>query len=146
ALAVGWAALVALALWLTHSRGAVLGVLVAGALLAGLFAWPRLGPYRLWLGLGLLAAAAGAWWAWHSGWVGTAFGKDTQSSARRLEYWGVTWAMIADHPWLGVAPGNFGRHYPRYMPPSAFEKLQDPHNFVLEMWATSGVFAALALL
>src|SRR5262249_842050 len=36
--------------------------------------------------------------------------------------------------------------YTRYMPPAAFEKLKDPHNFVLETWATSGIFAALALL
>src|SRR5205085_12047554 len=61
-------------------------------------------------------------------------------------YWIATWAMIRDHPWLGVGPGNFGRLYPRYMLPTAFETIQDPHNFVLEMWATSGVASAVALL
>jgi hypothetical protein len=54
--------------------------------------------------------------------------------------------MIRDHPWLGVGPGNFGRHYPRYMSPVASEKVQDPHNFALEIWATSGIVALLALL
>lgn len=145
-LAIGCAVLIGLALWLTHSRGAILGVLVAGVVLAGVLAWPTLRTHKLCVGAGVLAVAGLGLWAWQSGWVGTAFGKDTGSGARRLEYWANTWAMIADHPWLGVGPGNFGRMYPRYMTPAAFEKLQDPHNFVLEMWATSGVFAALALL
>lgn len=145
-MAVGCTVLIGLALWLTHSRGAVLGVIVAGALLASLFAWTVVRANKLWLGAGVLVAAALGGWAWQSGWVGTAFGKDSGTGARRLEYWANTWAMITDHPWLGVGPGNFGRLYPRYMSPAAFEKLQDPHNFVLEMWATSGVFAALSLL
>src|SRR5262249_10091160 len=53
-----------------------------------------------------------------------------------------------EHPrflWLGVGPGNFGRYYPRFMAPTAFEDVKDPHNFVLEMWATTGVFALIAL-
>src|SRR5438874_6188910 len=54
--------------------------------------------------------------------------------------------MIRDHPWLGVGPGNFGRLYPSYMLPRAFEQVKDPHNFLLEMWATGGLFALLALL
>jgi hypothetical protein len=54
--------------------------------------------------------------------------------------------MIRDHPWRGVGPGNFGRLYPSYMLPRAFEQIKDPHNFILEMWATAGVFALIALL
>jgi hypothetical protein len=69
-----------------------------------------------------------------------------KSFGLRTGYWSATWSMIRDHPWRGVAPGNFGRLYPRYMLASASEKVQDPHNFALELWATSGVFALLALL
>ena len=52
--------------------------------------------------------------------------------------------VIGDHVWLGVGPGNFGRLYPRYMATTAVEKVQDPHNFVLELWATCGIFAVAA--
>ena len=34
----------------------------------------------------------------------------------------------------------------RYMATTAVEKVQDAHNFALEVWATSGVFALLVLL
>jgi len=65
---------------------------------------------------------------------------------KRLDYWSATWSMIRDHPWLGVGPGHFGRFYPRYMKETAFQKIKDPHNFVLEIWSTCGIFAVLALL
>ena len=54
--------------------------------------------------------------------------------------------MIRDQPWFGVGPGNFGRHYPRYMAPTDFEKVKDPHNFALEIWASCGILALLAFL
>ncbi len=145
-LAVACAGLIGLALWLTHSRGALLGVLVAGAALAGVLGRTWLLRHKTWVAAGVVGAAALGGWAWQSGWLNELLGKDTQTSSRRLEYWAATWAMIAEHPWLGVGSGNFGRHYPRYLPATAFEKIQDPHNFVLEMWACSGLFAAAALL
>jgi hypothetical protein len=145
-LAAGCAGLIACALWLTHSRGAVLGVVAAGVSVGCLLARSFLQRQKMLVAVLLVASIALAWFAWQQGWVSAAFGKDTQTSARRLDYWTATWKLITDHPWLGVGPGNFGRFYPRYMVPSAFEKLKDPHNFVLEMWANSGVFSALALL
>ncbi len=66
--------------------------------------------------------------------------------AARLDYWRATAKMIGDHPWLGVGPGNFHGYYPRYMAATAGEKIKDPHNFVLELWATGGVFVLLAVL
>ena len=145
-LAALFAFLVAAALWLTHSRGALLGVLVAAVAAAFVLGRAAVQRHVLKVGLivGLLVVASV--WVVQSGWLGTLTGKDTATSARRLEYWRITASMIADHPWLGVGPGNFGRSYPRYMPAAAFEKLQDPHNFVLELWATCGVLGALALL
>jgi hypothetical protein len=79
------------------------------------------------------------------GWAAALFGKDPRSAGYRLDYWTATWAMIQDHVWLGVGPGNFGRLYPRYMLASALEKIQDPHNFVLETWATCGLLGLLGL-
>ena len=64
----------------------------------------------------------------------------------RLEYWQATWAMIADQPWFGCGPGNFQDAYTQYKLPQASEEIRDPHNFLLEIWATAGTPAARALL
>ena len=53
--------------------------------------------------------------------------------------------MIGDHFWMGVGPGNYGRHYPRYMSPNAPILARQPDNFLLETWATLGLPAAIAL-
>jgi O-antigen ligase/tetratricopeptide (TPR) repeat protein len=100
----------------------------------------------------------------------------TQSSKSlrfRREYWVATWGVITDAPspyastglsalpggpdeevdtgsprtfWWGVGPGNFATPYLRHKLPEASEEIQDPHNMVLEVWATAGVLAMLALL
>jgi hypothetical protein len=55
-------------------------------------------------------------------------------------------AMIRDYPWTGCGPGNFQGSYTRYKLPEASEVVADPHNFLMEIWATAGTPAALALL
>lgn len=76
----------------------------------------------------------------------------------RLEYWKATWAMISEAApsiaevwkkptfWRGVGPGNFGHHYLLHKLPESSEEIQDPHNLVLEVWATAGIGAAFALI
>jgi hypothetical protein len=64
----------------------------------------------------------------------------------RLEYWQATARMIADHPLLGVGPGNFQEAYGMYKLPRASETVADPHNFLLELWATAGTPAIVFLL
>jgi O-Antigen ligase len=91
----------------------------------------------------------------------------------RLEYWQGAWGVITDAPslytsaglgnevtgpeqgeaversgtfWYGVGPGNFATPYLRHKQPQASEEIKDPHNMVIEVWATAGVFAMLALL
>ena len=64
----------------------------------------------------------------------------------RFQYWRSTAAMIADHPILGVGPGRFQAFFTRYKLPEASETVADPHNFLLEVWATAGTPALLALL
>ncbi len=56
----------------------------------------------------------------------------------RLEYWIATAGMIRDHPWLGCGPGQFQEYYTEYKLPQASETVADPHNFLLEIWATAG--------
>jgi len=53
--------------------------------------------------------------------------------------------MIARFPLRGVGPGNFQDYYTQFKLPEASEEVGDPHNFVLEVWATAGTLAFLAL-
>jgi tetratricopeptide (TPR) repeat protein len=134
------------ALWLTHSRGALLGLAAAGGGV-GLFVYSRLlRTYIVAVLVGVVVLIGLIYGGWRSGLLTTGMGKSGNTIAQRLEYWRTTWQMIRERPWLGVGPGNFGENYPRLMPASCEEKIKDPHNFALEMWATSGVFALVALL
>jgi len=69
----------------------------------------------------------------------------SKSLGYRLEYWQSTLRMIADHPLVGCGPGNFQDAYTAYKLPEASEEVADPHNFLLEVWATAGTPAMLAL-
>jgi hypothetical protein len=140
------ALLIAVALGLTQSRGAILGTLLAGSGALAVYYWRAWWRWKVWLLAGFAVLGVLCFAASRTSVGAKAVGKATESFALRNDYWRATWNMIADHPWLGVGPGNFGRHYTRYMLPSAFETIRDPHNFALELWSTSGVFAMLALL
>jgi hypothetical protein len=146
-LAIFCAALIAAALWWTHSRGALLAALiVAGAIiLLSLRRSLVLRRPQMVVGLLVLAVVLAV-----LGYVGVhteSLGKAApgESASLRLGYWNATWKMIREQPWLGVGPGNFGRHYTAYMAPTDYEDIQNPHNFLLEMWATCG-FLAMAVL
>ncbi len=74
--------------------------------------------------------------------------ESSKSLAYRLEYWRATWAMICNRPrtwWAGVGPGNFGGPYLQYKLPQASEEIADPHNMLLEVWTTAGLYAMIAL-
>jgi hypothetical protein len=72
--------------------------------------------------------------------------KNTETMAVRMEYWSATAKLLADHPLLGVGPGNFGTVYPQYMPATAAEQITDPHNLFLEAWASAGLVGLAGLL
>ena len=65
----------------------------------------------------------------------------SKSLGYRIEYWRATLSMIGAYPWLGVGPGNFQDYYTRFKLPEASEEVRDPHNILLELWATAGTFA-----
>jgi hypothetical protein len=137
--------LVGLALWLTHSRGAILGSLVVGAVVLAAYGRRFLAMHKTAFVTALAFVAVAAFFVSRTQIAANGMAKFWQSSAKRNDYWIATWSMIEDHPWFGVGPGNFGRLYPRYMLPRAFEKIKDPHNLILELWATAGLFALIAL-
>ncbi|GIW79116.1 MAG: hypothetical protein KatS3mg105_0923 [Gemmatales bacterium] len=145
-LTVVGALLLVAALVLTKSRGGMLA-LVAVTLLAAIVTWRQWFKQRPAVVVGtVVLCGAAASLAWQIEPVRKAFESGERSLALRQQYWSDTWQMIQDHPWLGVGPGNFGRFYQFYMAPQSFEDIKDPHNFALEVWATSGIFAAVALL
>ena len=69
----------------------------------------------------------------------------SKSLGYRGQYWRSTVEMIADHPIMGCGPGHFQDAYTRYKLPEASEEIADPHNFLLEVWATAGTPAMLAM-
>jgi hypothetical protein len=145
-LSIGCVVLGGTALWLTHSRGALLGLALAGGGVV-LLVWRRTWRTRLIVALaGLLLLAGVVYGVGRSGLLASGVSQDTSVVAQRLEYWRLTWRMIGERPWLGVGPGNFGENYTRVMDETTEEKIKEPHNFILEMGANAGVFATLGLL
>jgi hypothetical protein len=55
-------------------------------------------------------------------------------------------ALVANHWWLGVGPGNFQIFYPEYRLITASETPADPHNFLLETAATIGLPGLIGLI
>jgi len=84
--------------------------------------------------------------AWAGGLDFKVLSEASKSLGYRVQYWQATLAMIARHPWIGVGPGNFQDYYTQFKLPEASEEIRDPHNYVLEIWSTAGVFALMALL
>ena len=141
------AALLAGCLLLTKSRT---GLLAAGGGVALLALYGRSGRWQLNWKIPAAVAAAAVVLALLAVAVG---GLDVQvlsqaptSVLYRLQYWQSTAAMIADSPLFGCGPGQFQSHYTRYKLPQASETIADPHNFLLEIWATAGTPALLATL
>ena len=145
---LGVTLLLAVCLLLTKSRSAWL----AGA--AGLVAMAyvtrgRGGPLRV-SRMGAVVVAAGAVLAFLvflGGGLDAGVLTEAPKSLRyRIEYWQASRAMIADYFWLGCGPGNFQQFYTTYKLPAASETVRDPHNFIVEIWATTGTFGLIALL
>ncbi len=75
--------------------------------------------------------------------------RDSNTEARLIQ-WGVALKGYKEHPWLGVGPENYyvisDKYYnPAIFPydPSWFDK---PHNYLLEILVTEGLFAFIAYL
>jgi len=134
-------------LLLTKSRTALLAVICGGvcaALASRTLAWGidwRVPPAiaGVLLVMGLAAVAVG-------GLDVQVLSEAPKSVLYRLEYWRSTAAMIGDFPLWGCGPGNFQDYYTRYKLPQASEIIADPHNVFLEVWATAGTGAVVALL
>jgi O-antigen ligase len=132
---------IAACLVLTKSRTGLLAIAVGIVALAAISQGRR--PRAAALGfLALLAIASGVFFAFNQ----DLRDKAVKSLGYRFQYWQATWHMIQDYPLVGCGPGNFQDCYTRYKLPGASEEVADPHNFLLEVWATAGTPAAAAML
>jgi len=142
-LAIGLLAMLA-CLYQTHSRTAQLALAVGGVLLLATGGGNRLRRNGAWLiAATVVLLAAGLTLLLVTNWRPLAGPR--LSVVYRLQYWNATWKMVRDHWLLGAGPGHFQDVYTRYMLPHYRESIADPHNFLLEVLATAGIPAALAL-
>lgn len=142
------AAFMGFALWCTHSRGAILASVAVAIGVIALLSRRMIALHQARAVLGIVALVVVLGGLAYFGTRERSLGKATPTASMglRLGYWKATWQMIREQPWLGVGPGNFGRHYPQYMSEKDYEEVQDPHNFALELWALCGFFGMTALL
>lgn len=147
--------LLLMALWclqLTKSRTAFCGAAAGFALLLAMhLSSSSSGRTMRRIATGCLTLAAGAVVLFGiglaSGAVDTQVISEAPRSLRfRLEYWSATVSMIADHPWLGVGPGQFRDHYLSYRLAGASEEIADPHQTLLDVTASAGLPGLIALL
>ncbi len=154
-------------LWYTGTRSAWLAVLVVVVLSAAGFLWLRrsveTAPRRARVLataaflvvaslVGLYAATGGAdGEAAFSPGPGSVSGAIEGSAGLRLVFWKNTLAMVRDHPWLGVGPGNFKLHYPLYHRAVEVDwtfdeehQLERVHNDHLQILAEVGIVGLVA--
>jgi O-antigen ligase len=130
---------VTLALALSFSRGALLLGLPAAVLAMG---W-RAGGRARWLALALVVVGALALIPLlRLPRFASMFDLRRGSAFFRLELWRSSLALLREHPWFGVGPGNFPAAYrTRYVLPSAWQEfnLEHPHNVYLDHWTRLGI-------
>ncbi len=135
---------VTLALVLSFSRGALLLGMPAALLVMG---WWAGGRYR-WATLALVVAGALALIPLlRLPRFGSLLDLQQGGTFFRLELWRSSLALVREHPWFGVGPGNFLDVYrTRYVLPSAWQEfnLEHPHNVYLDHWTRLGLLGLLA--
>lgn len=135
--------LIALAVYLTYSRGAYLG-LAAGLLLIGWLSGRRVRlAVAALVGIGLIALIPFSQTARFQ----SLFQEGTGTGFFRVSVWQSGIAMIRDHPVFGVGLDNFLYEYPKYIQPDAWREpnLSHPHNIVLDFWVRLGFLGMAAL-
>ncbi len=129
---------IAVCLWLTHSRTGVGAVLIGIGLLILYALRERISRKHVFIAAAIVAVGA-------AGILGVAAVRTrildgaVKSFGYRLEYWYSSGLLISDAPLLGCGPGGFQSAYTRYKLPQASEEVADPHNFLIEVAATTGI-------
>ncbi|MCC7293725.1 MAG: O-antigen ligase family protein [Phycisphaerales bacterium] len=151
-LGAGAVALLALAMFLTGSTGALAAFALAGGAWVGasvLRRWPqwreliarrrRAVFLGAWSCVAFSAAAVVGHGLYHKSLPGA-------SLNFRWQYWTASVEMIRDHLWTGVGRENFGRHYVRYKSIESPEEVASPHNLLVQAAADFGVVGLAGLM
>jgi O-antigen ligase len=104
-----------IAMFLTGSRAGVLLSLLVGAIAVGGLAWKAvsLGGKHAWMLMPVGGILIGLIQLLGAGVIGR-LDSEGLAGGGRLDTYRSTWAMIADHPWLGTGLGTFAWSYPSY--------------------------------
>ena len=161
-LALGAGGLVALAMLMSLSRGAMLGVAAAAAVMAALASRRTLMAMLVGLLVLSLILLLGAFnllpqqLIVRLSQVVQYFGvfdarqveltSENWAIVERMARWQSAWNMFLDNPLLGVGPGNYAVAYKTYALPGWSDPLGHAHNFYLNMMAETGVLGAGAYL
>jgi len=141
------ATVILFSLALTRSKGAIAGLVFAGAVFVALLRFgERIKTYRkIILAVGLMVVIAGAYALVSYGMKHDRL-PGGNSMLVRWQYWHAAAQMTADHPLTGVGPGNFSHLYTHYKPAGALESVADPHNFPLSLLTQYGPLGLVAFL
>jgi tetratricopeptide (TPR) repeat protein len=136
---------------LTKSRTAWTGLLAAGTIwgVAILIRGRQWLTRRtvIWMGLGTAGVAIlFAIAALGKGFDFEVISEAPKSLSYRFQYWKGAARTVAASPIFGTGPGNFRQHYLRYKVPESSEEIVDPHNWLLDLWASGGVLAVASFL
>ena len=132
-----------LAVILTYSRAAWLGLFLGFAGFTVVFAWGRKKVL-----FGIIAAALLLLALFHgqiSDRIKGTTGKDV-TVVSRIEAWKSALAMFKDHPFTGVGLNNFYVNYEKYKTPAAPFMMEHAHNTFLNTAAELGLFGLFAFL
>jgi len=135
--------IIALALYLTYSRGAWLGI-AAGLAFIALAGDRRARPALIGvIVIGVIAIIPFL----QTERAQSLFQIGTGTGFFRVSVWESAIAMIRDHPIFGVGLDNFLYEYPKYINPAAWREpnLSHPHNIVLDFWARLGIAGVIVL-
>lgn len=144
--------LVAIGLFFTESRGAILALLVALGSILGIYALQRM---KVTIGQKSFIVSAVSLVIILSGLF--LYRADIESSTGRLMLWEITSMMIEDNPVFGVGHGNYSREYLNYQAEyfkdtmhveSAYKaaNIKQAHNEFLQSYAEGGILSGLLLI
>ncbi|OGO06645.1 MAG: hypothetical protein A2Y73_00365 [Chloroflexi bacterium RBG_13_56_8] len=135
---------IGMAMLLTFSRGSLLLGVPAALLVLG---WMRGGRAR-WIASGVVVIGVlGLVLFTGVARLSTALDLAQGTTYLRISLWRAAWAMVCDHPWLGVGLDNFLYYYGDYILPGAEVErwLSHPHNLVLDFWLRLGIGGVMLL-
>lgn len=140
------------ALFLTHSYGVWMGIVIASLVLLFLDKTIAVSWRKQWVATGIFAILCGAFIFFESGsvkWQTLALLEERSSFASRMMIWKVALRGIAEHPIFGIGIGRFQEvylSYQQYFPPYLEWAVPEPHNLYFSLWLETGIIGLLGFM